>query len=69
MTPDSGFIVDAVPGAPQILAVSACSGHGFKHATGLGEAIAQKLAGRTPTIPLDAFLLSRPGLAAAPSGD
>lgn len=69
VTPDSGFIVDAVPGAPQILAVSACSGHGFKHATGLGEAIAQKLAGRTPTIPLDAFLLSRPGLAAAPSGD
>jgi sarcosine oxidase len=61
VTPDAGFIVDTVPGAPSVLAVSACSGHGFKHATALGEAIAQQIAGRTPDIPLDPFTLARSG--------
>lgn len=59
VTPDAGFIVDAVPGAPAILAVSACSGHGFKHAPALGEAIAQKLAGKAPSTSLEPFALSR----------
>ncbi len=66
VTPDAGFIVDTVPGLPQVLAVSACSGHGFKHAAGLGEAIARTLIpGAPPGIPLDAFALRR--LAGAPA--
>jgi sarcosine oxidase len=37
MTPDGDFVVDRLPGAPQIVVVSACSGHGFKFAPVLGE--------------------------------
>jgi sarcosine oxidase len=59
VTPDAGFIVDAVPGADRILVVSACSGHGFKHSAALGEAIAERLAHGNSMIPLDAFALGR----------
>jgi sarcosine oxidase len=38
-TADFGFIVDTHPSCPQILIVSACSGHGFKHSAALGEAL------------------------------
>lgn len=58
-TPDAGFIVDDVPGLPRALVVSACSGHGFKHAAALGEAIAQKITKGHSAIPLDAFALKR----------
>jgi sarcosine oxidase len=61
VTPDAGFIVDDVPGFPRALAVSACSGHGFKHAAALGEAIAQKVATGRSSIPLEAFALTRLG--------
>jgi sarcosine oxidase len=40
---DGGFIVDRHPTLPQVTVVSACSGHGFKHSAGLGEALAQQL--------------------------
>ncbi|GJD49792.1 Monomeric sarcosine oxidase [Methylobacterium crusticola] len=36
---DSGFLIDQHPEYPRITVVSACSGHGFKHSAGLGEAI------------------------------
>ncbi|MET0312372.1 MAG: N-methyl-L-tryptophan oxidase [Burkholderiaceae bacterium] len=45
VTPDRHFLIDALDDAPQVLIASACSGHGFKHSAGLGEAIAQRLAG------------------------
>jgi len=44
VTPDSGFLVDWLPGDGRILLVSACSGHGFKHSAGLGEAVANGIA-------------------------
>jgi len=40
---------------------SACSGHGFKHAPAVGEAVAQMALGRAPTQDLAAFSLSRFG--------
>lgn len=40
---DSGFIVEETQ--PGVIAVSACSGHGFKHSAGLGEALADKACG------------------------
>lgn len=43
VTPDSGFLVDRVPGQ-RVLLASACSGHGFKHSAGLGEAVANSIA-------------------------
>jgi len=44
VTPDGGFIVDETQ--PGVTAVSACSGHGFKHSAGLGEALADGACGR-----------------------
>jgi sarcosine oxidase len=42
-TPDSHFVLDAHPAFPQVLLVSACSGHGFKFASAMGEAVAERL--------------------------
>ena len=39
-TPDSGFILDRLPGAERVTVVSACSGHGFKHSAAVGEQVA-----------------------------
>ena len=36
-TPDGDFILDRHPEHPQVLIVSACSGHGFKFAPAIGE--------------------------------
>ena len=49
VTPDGDFLVARVPDNSSMLLVSACSGHGFKHSAGLGEAIAEALA--TDTLP------------------
>lgn len=45
VTPDRDFVVDQMDGASNVWIASACSGHGFKHSAGLGEAIAQRLRG------------------------
>ena len=34
MTPDGDFLIDRLPGSPQIIVASPCSGHGFKFAPG-----------------------------------
>jgi sarcosine oxidase len=39
-TPDRHFVLGAHPGEPRLLIGSACSGHGFKFATVLGEVLA-----------------------------
>jgi sarcosine oxidase len=41
-TPDFNFWVSAHPLLENVTAVSACSGHGFKHAAALGEAVVAK---------------------------
>ena len=40
MTPDGDFIIDRLPGAPQIVIASPCSGHGFKFAPAIGDILA-----------------------------
>lgn len=55
VTPDRHFVVDTLPDAPQVLVASACSGHGFKHSAGLGEAIAQRVLGQTSGVDLGPF--------------
>ncbi len=48
-TPDGHFIVDRAPEVPEVLLVSACSGHGFKFCSVLGEACADLVTlGRSP---------------------
>ncbi|MGU9979012.1 N-methyl-L-tryptophan oxidase [Phreatobacter sp. HK31-P] len=39
-TPDEHFIVDTLPGLPQVVVASPCSGHGFKFAGVMGEVLA-----------------------------
>ena len=43
MTEDGDFLIDRLPGHPQIIIASACSGHGFKFAPVIGEALADQV--------------------------
>ena len=58
-TPDKGFIIDSHPDMDAVMVVSACSGHGFKHSLGVGEAVAQLVAEGTSTVDLAPFKLGR----------
>lgn len=40
-TPDQGFVVGPLPGAGHVTVLAGFSGHGFKHAAGVGEIAAQ----------------------------
>jgi sarcosine oxidase len=55
VTPDRHFVIDALDGAPGVLIASACSGHGFKHSAGVGDAIADQVLGRAGGIDLTPF--------------
>ena len=61
MAPDGDFILDRLPGAPQIVMASACSGHGFKFAPVLGEILADLATDRTPAHDISRFRLARFG--------
>jgi len=58
-TPDAGFVVDWHPELDRVLLVSPCSGHGFKHSAGLGEALAEKLTTGDSGVDLSPFKLDR----------
>ncbi|MCR6503045.1 N-methyl-L-tryptophan oxidase [Shinella sp. CPCC 101442] len=57
-TSDHGFLLDWHPDIPGLFLVSACSGHGFKHALGIGETVSAVLTGK-PAPDLSAFSLER----------
>ena len=40
MTPDGDFVIDRLPGSPNVIVASPCSGHGFKFAPVIGEILA-----------------------------
>lgn len=42
-TTDDHFLIDTDPRSDRITVMSPCSGHGFKHSTALGEAVAQRV--------------------------
>ena len=47
-TPDFHFVIDRHPQRDDVIVVSPCSGHGFKHSAAVGEAVAElALTGRT----------------------
>jgi len=58
-TPDLHFIFDAHPRHDNVLVVSACSGHGFKFSSAIGEAAAAWSTRGTPGIDMSLFSLSR----------
>jgi sarcosine oxidase len=58
-TPDHDFIVDFHPDYPQVLVSSACSGHGFKFASALGEVHADLLTTGSSRFDLSPFRIDR----------
>ena len=54
-TRGSRFVIDRDPAHDNVMIVSACSGHGFKHSPAVGEAVAQRMAGQPAEIDLRPF--------------
>jgi sarcosine oxidase len=59
MTPDSTFIIDRVPGFPQIVVASPCCGHGFKFSPVVGEILADLITHGTTKHDIAPFRLGR----------
>ena len=59
ITPDFNFIIDAHPQMANVTLVSACSGHGFKHSAGIGEALAMHHCNEPGAVDLSPFSLAR----------
>jgi sarcosine oxidase len=58
-TPDFHFAIGRHPRMLHVIIASACSGHGFKHSAGVGEALAElSLEGRSG-VDLEPFSLER----------
>ncbi|KAK9845939.1 hypothetical protein WJX81_006509 [Elliptochloris bilobata] len=58
-TPDSHFIIDKHPEHPQVVVCSACSGHGFKFASVIGECLADLAQSGTTEHDISLHRLSR----------
>lgn len=58
-TPDEHFVIDRHPDAPEVLLVSACSGHGFKFASVIGEVVADLVERGETTHDISLFRLAR----------
>jgi sarcosine oxidase len=43
-TADGRFVIDAHPRMDRVTAISACSGHGFKHSAAIGEFVAERVS-------------------------
>ena len=54
-TPDEHFWIDRDPSNPQVLIVSACSGHGFKFSPVIGEILADLVQAKQPHFDLSLF--------------
>jgi sarcosine oxidase len=61
VTPDGDFIIDRLPGAPQIVVASPCSGHGFKFAPAIGEILADLAITGASLHDISRFTLARFG--------
>jgi sarcosine oxidase len=58
-SPDEHFILDRHPEYPQVAMVSACSGHGFKFCSVVGEVMADLVLDGRARFDIDMFRLSR----------
>jgi N-methyl-L-tryptophan oxidase len=61
-TPDEHFIIDRHPENEQILIAAGLTGHGFKFASALGEALCQWVTAGKTDLDLSIFSLNRPAL-------
>ncbi len=58
-TPDEHFIIDRHPRHENVVVVSACSGHGFKFSSAVGEIAADLVEEKQPCIDLGPFSVAR----------
>lgn len=58
-TPDSHFVLDRHPASPRVVVASPCSGHGFKFASVVGEAVAALALDEPFPLDLSPFSLRR----------
>jgi sarcosine oxidase len=58
-TADEHFVIDTLPGLPQVVVASPCSGHGFKFSSVVGEVLADLATDRKPALDLGLFSLER----------
>jgi sarcosine oxidase len=56
---DSNFVVDVHPDSDRIIIASPCSGHGFKHAAAIGEALAEQVIDGESKIDISSFSMRR----------
>jgi len=68
MTADGDFLIDRLPGAPNIIIASPCSGHGFKFAPVIGEILADLATMGTTGHDISRFRLARFGALAGAAG-
>jgi sarcosine oxidase len=59
VTPDGDFIIDRLPGFPQLIIASPCSGHGFKFAPAVGEILADLVTAGASRHDITRFSLER----------
>lgn len=59
LTPDGSFVIDRSPADPRVVHASACSGHGFKFATAVGECAAALALGEPAPVDLIPFTAAR----------
>jgi sarcosine oxidase len=52
-------VIDTLPGAPEVVVASPCSGHGFKFASVIGEALADLAAEGASRFDLSLFNFNR----------
>ncbi len=55
MLPSEDFLIDTLPGQPNVVVSSACSGHGFKFASVVGEILADLALQGASALPTDLF--------------
>ncbi|MEO7358740.1 MAG: N-methyl-L-tryptophan oxidase [Gemmatimonadaceae bacterium] len=60
-TADQHFAIGPLPWAPNVILAAACSGHGFKFAPAIGEAVSQMARGLPTALPMDVFDVGRLG--------
>jgi glycine/D-amino acid oxidase-like deaminating enzyme len=61
MTPDEHFIIDRLPACSRIHVATGFSGHGFKFASAIGEALAERITLGASRLDLSPFSMGRFG--------
>jgi N-methyl-L-tryptophan oxidase len=59
VTPDTDFIIDRIPACPKVHVATGFSGHGFKFASAIGEALAERIVKGESRVDLSMFSCER----------